>query len=164
MGVRDGLGPAPREAMEPAGRLLARRARSEDELASRLAAAGHGDEAIAATLGRLRRLGLVDDRAFAREYVAGRLRRSARGSAALRTELARHGVAPAAADDAVNEAAGDEEQRAIELAVELAARLPEGLSLRVRAGRLGRRLAVRGFSEEVVESALRAALPPEGWD
>ena len=153
-----------REPMEHAGRLLARRARSEGELAVRLREAGHSDEIVAATVARLRALELVNDRQFARDYVAQRLRRSPRGGAALRAELAARAVPPELIAEAVDEVAGDEEERrATELAVGLAARMTR-LAPRDLAGRLGRRLASRGFSDEVIEVALRAALPPEGWD
>lgn len=153
-----------RGALEDAGRLLARRARSERELTDRLTRAGHPEGAVAAAVDRLRELRLVDDRAFARDYVAERLRRSPRGVDSLRHELTARGVTPEAVADALDEVAGDEERRARELAMGLASRMGQGLSPAELAARLGRRLTSRGFSGEAVESALRAALPPEGWD
>lgn len=149
--------------MEHAGRLLARRARSEGELAARLSEAGHGDEEVATALSRLRELRLVDDRAFARDYVADRLRRSPRGALALRAELTARKVGTEAVAEAVDEVASDEERVATEVAVKLAARLGR-LPPADQAARLSRRLTSRGFSPEAIESALRAALPPESWE
>ncbi len=150
------------EVMERAGRLLARHARSEWDLARRLRAAGHDAEEVAAAVARLRDLGLLDDLAFARTYVEERCRRG-RGAAAVMAELGTRGVGRDIAEQAVAEVAGDENQRAIDLATRLAPRLGR-YPLKDQAARLQRRLAGRGFEPDAVEAALRAVLPPEGWD
>src|SRR5690606_35758700 len=104
------------QAKEACLRLLAVRARSRAELTRRLAAKGYTAEVADAALDRLAEVGLVDDAAFAEQWVTARHTYSGKGRQALAQELRRKGVAPedsAAALSAVSD--DDEHARATEL-------------------------------------------------
>jgi regulatory protein len=73
-------------------RFLEARARSVEEVRRRLGDAGYRTELIAATLDRLRGIGLLDDELFARSWIESRDRARPRGEMALRRELSQRGV------------------------------------------------------------------------
>jgi regulatory protein len=150
------------KAMARAGRLLAARPRSSAELRARLERAEFGPATVDATVERLIELGLVDDRNFARQWVEERSR-AGRGPVALRHELAAKGVDREVAEDALGAVAGDELSTATALAAKHLRRVG-GSPLRTQAARLAAMLARRGYPPEVCEEAVRAVLPPEGWD
>ncbi|HEX2049744.1 MAG TPA: regulatory protein RecX [Actinomycetota bacterium] len=154
---------APRGAMEHAGRLLGRRPRTAAELVRSLRSAGFGPDEVEAAIARLRELGLVDDREFARQWLAQRCARRPTGRAALVAALEAKGVAAAVAREAVEEAGYDEEAQAVEVAARLLPTVGRG-SVARQAAALHGRLVRRGFSAEAVEAAVRAVLPPDGWD
>ena len=91
---------------ERALRYLARRDHSRAELARKLASHGPVDE-IEAVLDRMTELGLLSDRRFAEAWVRGKAARF--GTARLRHELARRGVAPEMVDDAIDAECGDDD-------------------------------------------------------
>lgn len=96
-------------------RLLAMRRRSEHEMRERLVAREVSADVVHEAMARIRRAGLVDDAAFAAEWV--QQRRAARGLAddRLRRELLRRGVAAPVIDAALLNAADDEETRCRQL-------------------------------------------------
>lgn len=150
-----------REAMTKAGRILARRAHSEKELRDKLGS--ELNEAVGdAVVARLQDLGLVDDEAFARQWVEERATR--RGKAALAEELARRGVDASIIDEVLGRVpAENEEARAHDLAAGHLARVA-GKPLHRQAASIVAMLLRRGFEPEVAEAATRGVLPPEGWD
>jgi regulatory protein len=75
-------------------RFLEVRARSVDEVRRRLARAGYPAGQVDAAVTRLLELGVLDDPAFARAWVASRDRTHPRGERALRDELRRKGISP----------------------------------------------------------------------
>ncbi|MGI6207289.1 MAG: regulatory protein RecX [Anaerolineae bacterium] len=88
-------------AQERALRLLEVRPRSRFELEQRLRKAGFEADAIEEALGRLERVELVDDDAFAQFWVEQRLNFRPRSRRALRYELRRQGVSEEAAEEAL---------------------------------------------------------------
>ena len=151
------------DAMEKAGKLLSVRARSERELADRLAEAGFVAEVVTQTLTRLVELGLVDDLDFARQWVADRSARKKLGPRALQAELTAKGISREVIGQALADEGPDEEALAIEAAaahLRKVARFP----LAQQAAKLQQMLARKGFSFEAAEAGARAVLPPEGWD
>lgn len=152
-----------RAAMERAGRLLTLRPRTRIEMVERLADAGFDAEIVAATVDRLGELGLVDDAAFARQWIEERARTKGRPPAVLLNELAAKGIDSEVARKALEEVGPDE----VALAAGVAARLVRrhvDRPLPQQAARLLAALARKGFSEEAAEAGVRAVLPPEGWD
>ena len=99
---------ARQSAYDAALRLLAYRPRSEKELRLRLARRRYVPALIDETLARLRRLGYVDDEAFARFWTESRDSSSPRSRRLLRSELLQRGVNADTASDAVA-ALSDEE-------------------------------------------------------
>lgn len=154
---------ARREAMTRAGRLLATRPRSEAELSKRLLDAGFEPSVVEGVLARLRTLGLVDDAEFALQWVQERSARKKLSSRALVHELTGKGVARDVAEAALATAALNEVAQATDLAARYVRRVASK-PLAEQATRIQQMLARRGYSYEVSEAAVKAVLPPEGWD
>jgi regulatory protein len=154
---------APREPKDPktcherALGLLAVRPRSRRELELRLTGAGFERQEVAEVLGRLERVGLIDDESFARavaEHAFG-TRRS--GAMAVRRALGAKGVAGDTVDAVVAELGDGEEERAVALARSRVGRLA-GLPPQTAFGRLVGLLARRGYTSSVARQAARLAL------
>ena len=150
-----------RKGMKRAGRLLATRARSEHEIRERLGRAGYEPPVVDRVVDRLRDLRLVDDLAFARVWVAERS--VSRGPALLADELRGKGVAEDTIQEALEAALRDEVSAARERAGEWVFRVADR-PLFEQAARIREMLLRRGFSHDAAEEAVRAVLPPEGWD
>ena len=152
----------PRSCHERALGLLAVRPRSRRELQRRLHGAGFEDEEIEDVLGRLERVGLIDDVVFARQVAAHQLGARRAGRRQVERALAEKGIAPETVRAVLAEAetGEDEEERALALATSRAARL--GAVEPARAfGRLTSLLLRRGYAPDVARRAARAALAVE---
>ncbi|MBF6296716.1 recombination regulator RecX [Nocardia amamiensis] len=151
------------QAKEVCLRLLAVRARSRAELARRLAARGYAPEVSERALDRLTEVGLVDDAAFAEQWVHSRHTFSGKGKQALAQELRRKGVAQS---DAVSALAGitadDEESRAADLVRRKMRSLPRDLDHDKAVRRLVGMLARRGYSQSTAYRVVKAALADQG--
>ncbi|MGE5176330.1 MAG: regulatory protein RecX [Hyphomicrobiales bacterium] len=82
-------------AKEAALRMLARGPRTEREIADRLTERGFLPDAVERAVERLRRVSLLDDRAFVRSFLRSELLRKPQGRRLLEAKLRRRGV-PAA--------------------------------------------------------------------
>lgn len=78
-------------AFRAAIKAIEQRAHGTVELSRKLARRSHGPEAVAGAVARLTRLGLLDDAAFARQYVESRARRGS-GPMRIRHDLGRLGI------------------------------------------------------------------------
>jgi regulatory protein len=136
---------APPDAFDAAIRLLALRPHGEVELRRKLAHRRCPAEQVDEAMARVRRLGYLDDAAFARSLVAHRS--GARGTALIAAELAARGVGRDLADEAL---AAVSEADQVATARRLAARTPTA-DRRALAGRLQR----RGFPADVIRAALQ---------
>ncbi|MCC7365920.1 MAG: RecX family transcriptional regulator [Dehalococcoidia bacterium] len=85
-------------AHEAALRLLSNRARSAQEMRTRLAMRGIAPDTIEDEITRLQRAGLLDDEKFARAWVEDRKRTAPRGRRMLRYELLGRGIEPESVD------------------------------------------------------------------
>ena len=143
-------------AKDRALRLLAVRWRGREELRRRLRAAGFEGDEVDRALEDLELAGLVDDGRFAREMVGEQANRRLAGNRAIRTSLLQKGVARDVVDEAVK-GAGEETERALELALRRAQRLG---SLQPEAAyrRLFGLLVRRGYGPDVARDASRTAL------
>ena len=83
---------------EAALRLLSHRARSENEMRTRLGMRGIAPAIIEEEIVRLRDAGLLDDEQFARAWVEDRKRFAPRGRRMLRYELLGRGIEPESVD------------------------------------------------------------------
>ena len=128
---------------------------SRRELEQALSRKGVAADIAAAVLDRLAEVGLVDDEAFARAFVASRQRSRPRGRRALEAELFRKGVAREIADRVLADLA--EEEDPVEAARRAVAPKLRGLSGRP-AEEVRRKaeqfLLRRGFSYSTAREAL----------
>jgi regulatory protein len=136
-------------------RLLTTRARTQAELRRRLEERGFTTAAIAGTLDRLERVGLVDDQTLAATVAEGR---AARGldAPAIALELRDRGVDPAVAERAA-QAAVPAESRADRCRQVAEARLGQlqGLPPATQLRRLAGYLTRRGYPAELAETVAR---------
>lgn len=140
-------------------RALERRPHARADLGRRLRRRGLAPEAVEAALERAQQVGLLDDCAFARHYVATRAERG-RGPARLARDLLAMGVARFLVDQAVAEQwPEDADRKALPaaLAARRAAQL-SGLERPAKRRRLLAYLARRGFTGREAIEAVNAAL------
>ena len=146
-------------AFRAALRALAHRAHGEQELANKLERKGHERAAITAATRRLRQIGLLDDLAFARAYIAGRTGRG-RGPMRLRHDLGRLGVEKNAAELALAELSAnvtDPLERPRALVIKRARQIA-ALPIEARRRRLIAFLGRRGYRGSDVRSLVEEAL------
>jgi regulatory protein len=144
-------------------RKLTAQARTRHELAVALRARNVPEEAAAKLLDRLSEVGLVDDAAFAEDWVASRQQRRHLSRSALRQELQRRGLSREQIDQALEQVGpGEEYQAALELARRKYATM-SGLEPSVCYRRLAGTLARRGFGPATASRVLRDVLG-EGSD
>jgi regulatory protein len=145
---------------------LAVRARTRAELTQALERAGLGGPEGAAVLDRLTEVGLVDDAAFARAWVAERRERRGLSRVHLAAELRRRGVSDDDAAPALAELTdeGDVAAATRLLASRLPAtsRLPREAAYRRLTGVLARRGFSQGLATRLVLEALDAP-PGDRW-
>jgi regulatory protein len=136
-------------------RLLTTRARSRAELRERLEQRGFEPAAVAETLARLERVGLVDDLALAGAVAEGRAERGL-DAPAIAAELRDRGVDPEVAERAA-QAAVPAEDRADRCRQVAEARLAQlaGLPAPTQLRRLASYLARRGYPPDLAESVAR---------
>jgi len=146
---------------------LTGQARSRKELADKLAKRNVPAELAARLLDRFEEVGLIDDAAFARQWVDSRGARGGRGLArrALAQELRRKGVADEAARDALDEIDPDDEREAARALVRRKLRgmdrLDEQAKVRRLVGMLGRKGYPPGVAFAVVREELDVQDVPE---
>ena len=140
-------------------RALTRRDMSRWELEQVLRARDLDEVAVAAEVSRLEDLGLIDDGALAEMLVRTRHERKGLGRSALASELRRRHVEQHDIDSALMQIDDDDERAtAVQLAQDRARRL-HGLDQETAVRRLSGYLMRKGYSSEVVRSAVREALP-----
>lgn len=149
-------------------RLLGIRPRSRQELLDAVLGKGVDEQTARDVLDRFERAGLVDDAAFAQEWVRARTARSGLSRAAVLAELRRKGVDGDSAGDAVAQIDDDAEyQRAREL-VRRKLRASGGSAASVDEAKLMRRLlgvlARKGYSSELAHRVVREEVRAHGVD
>jgi regulatory protein len=150
----------PTLVMGAALRFLESRARSTSEMRGRLVLHGYRPDLVENCLTRLTELGMLDDDAFARQWVESRDRARPRGERALRRELAQKGIDRATADNTLVERDIDRPdadaaaaRRLLERHASALARVPDPRARRQRAYAL---LARNGFDSELASELVRA--------
>jgi regulatory protein len=147
----------PKSCHERALGLLAVRPRSRRELERRLLAAGFDRDEVDDVLVRLERVGLIDDRAFARQMAEYQFGSRKAGVRAVSAALRERGVSAELVDEVLSQASEGEEQRALALARSRATRMG-GIDHVKAFDRLVGLLARRGYGHEVARWAARTAL------
>jgi regulatory protein len=146
-------------AVERAGRFLAARPHSEHELRAKLEPLD--PEVMERVMERLAEWRLLNDEAFARQWVAERSVK--KGERALRHELVAKGIPGHIIEEVMAEAEESELTRATALAAGYVRRVASK-PLERQAGAICQMLVRRGFSYDLAREATTAVLPPEGWD
>jgi regulatory protein len=147
----------PKSCQDRALGLLAVRPRSRRELERRLLQARFEPDEVRDVLGRLERVGLVDDQAFARQFAEQRFGSRREGRRAVVSGLRAAGISPQLAEATADGAPDEEEERANALATARAGRL-SGVDAPKAFARLTSLLVRRGYSSEVARGAARRAL------
>jgi regulatory protein len=137
---------------------LTGQARSRSELAGKLAAKLVPDDVATRLLDRFEEVGLVDDAAFARSWVASRQPGKGLARRALAQELRRKGIDDEVAREALDEIDPDDELEAARDLVRRKLRSMSGLDDTVRTRRLVGMLARKGYSPGVAFAVVRSEL------
>ncbi len=148
-------------------RLLTDRARTRTELAQALARRGVPADAADTVLERFDEVGLIDDAAFAGQWVRSRHRHRGLARRAIAQELRRKGVDDEVAGEALAEVDGESEaRRARELVDRKLRTLPAGTpEQRATAARkLVGMLARKGYGAGVAYGVVKEALAEHGAD
>jgi regulatory protein len=142
--------------MEEALGFLARRSRTVSETRRHLSARGHPPPAVEDVIERLRRMGYLDDVAYAARYAGWAATEKPMGRARLAAQLAARGLDRETIERGLASCFGDEEEsRALQHALERALRRVRGpLDDRERR-RVAGQLLRRGFPAGPVYAALR---------
>ncbi|MFE3443975.1 recombination regulator RecX [Nocardia sp. NPDC059180] len=160
-----GSGGTVEQAKDACLRLLAVRARSRAELTQRLAAKGYTAEVSEYALDRLAEVGLIDDAAFAQQWVQSRHTYSGKGRQALAQELRRKGVSKDDAESALAAVTTDDEHdRATELVRRKLRTMPANLDRDKAIRRLVGMLARRGYNPPTAYAVVKAELDAAGSD
>lgn len=161
-GERRGEDPGGGEAgscLAAALRDLGRRALTVEELRRRLTRRGFSEAAVGGALDYLTRRGWLDDRAYARQYVAAhREGRAAQGPLRVAAELRRRGVPPDIVAEVLAGMEGAELEAQAEALVRSRLSRVQGADRRSARRRLAALLIRRGFEPEVAASVLRRVL------
>jgi len=144
---------------------LTGRARSRADLAKKLAQKNVPDEIAVRLLDRFEQVGLVDDAAFSREWVAQRQSGKGLAKRALAQELRRKGIADDTARAALDDVDPDDEVEAARMLVRRKLRSVQGLDRDKAVRRLVGMLARKGHSSSVafriVKDELDVDLDPD---
>ena len=143
---------------------LTGRARSRKELSDKLRFKDVPDDLATRLLDRFEEVGLVDDEAFARSWVAGR--QSAKGLArrALAQELRRKGVDDEVAREALDELAPEQEEQAARTLVRKKLRSLSRVDDVTATRRLVGMLARKGYGSGMAFAVVRDELSRAGRD
>jgi regulatory protein len=146
-------------------RLLTDRARTRQELAQALRRKGVPDDAAGAVLERFDEVGLIDDAAFAGQWVRSRHNNKGLARRAIAMELRRKGVDDEVAGEALAEVdAESEEARARQLVDRKLRTVPADTpeQRKKAAPRLVGMLARKGYSGGIAYRVVREALAAHG--
>jgi regulatory protein len=141
---------------------LTGQARSRQELADKLAGRGVPDELAHDLLDRFTEVGLIDDAAYARQWVESRHRSRGLAPRALAQELRRKGVGDDEAKAALEQIDESDQRVAARALVDKKLRSMRGLDRQVATRRLAGLLARKGYSAGLAFSVVRDALDEAG--
>jgi regulatory protein len=160
----DPVEPPPDPARDPAElareiclRQLAVRPRTRAELATALRRRGIADRVAAEVLDRYDQVGMIDDAAFARAWVASRHHSRGLARRVLGSELRQRGVAPDAVGEALGQLDADTEARTARALVDRRLRTATGAPEAI-ARRLVGMLARKGYQAALAYRVVKEAL------
>lgn len=144
-------------ARNAAYRILTARPRSAQEVESKLRDRGYGSDVVSAVMADLVRLGFVNDRVFAGQWAAARMRLSGFGRKRIEWELRAKGVDGSVIGEVLDRLFEESPEAA--LALKAAGRKLETLARFdpvVRRRRLAGFLERKGFSTGIIRTILRS--------
>lgn len=144
--------------MDAALRYLGARARTVREVERHLDSCEYGEVEVYETAERLKQLGLLDDVAFANEFVRTRLATKPISRAHMREQLLLHETDAEAIDQALSGIDEETQQRTATATAEKYARQYARLAPQERDEMVIRRLLSRGYSYDEARAALRDAV------
>ena len=144
--------------MDSALRYLGARARTVREVERHLDSCEYGEVEVYETVERLKELGLLDDVAFANEFVRTRLATKPISRAHLREQLLSHETDQEAIEQALSQIDEETQRQTAIATAEKYARQYARLAPEERDEMVIRRLLARGYSYEEARSALRDAV------
>lgn len=147
-----------RTPMDAALRYLGARARTVREVERHLDSCEYGEVEVYETVERLKQLGLLDDVAFANEFVRTRLATKPISRAHMREQLLLHETDAEAIDQALSGIDEETQQRTATATAEKYARQYALLAPQERDEMVIRRLLSRGYSYDEARAALRDAV------
>ena len=150
-----------RTPMDAALRHLGSRARTVREIERYLDACEYGEVEVYETVERLKELGLLNDIAFAEEFVRTRLATKPVSRAHLRQQLLAHEVEADAIERAIASLEGETEATNAALIAGKYIRQYERLAEEERNEMVMRRLLSRGYSYDDARTALQTAISGE---
>jgi regulatory protein len=137
---------------------LTGQARTRKELADKLAKREVPDEVATELLDRFTEVGLIDDSAYARQWVESRHRSRGLAPRALAQELRRKGVGDEEAKEALEQIDEDDQRAAARALVDKKMRSMATLDRQVATRRLAGMLARKGYAAGLAFSVVREAL------
>ncbi len=137
---------------------LTGQARTRKELADKLATKEVPEEVATELLDRFTEVGLIDDSAYARQWVESRHRSRGLAPRALAQELRRKGVGDEDTKAALEQIGEDDQRAAARALVDKKLRSMRGLDAQVATRRLAGLLARKGYSAGLAFSVVREAL------
>ncbi|GIQ70987.1 regulatory protein RecX [Xylanibacillus composti] len=143
------------EAIQQALRWLSVRARSEQELVQGLKQKGYAQKIILQAVSRCRELGMMDDRAFARQLTSHRSRIQRKGKRLIEQELKQRGIEQ---DDIADALAETNTQQERDNALNWIRKKWPALKgdTRVRKQKMAAFLYRKGFDSALIRDSLRA--------
>jgi regulatory protein len=136
---------------------LTGQARTRKELADKLAKREVPEEVAAELLDRFTEVGLIDDSAYARQWVESRHRSRGLAPRALAQELRRKGVGDEEAKEALEQIGEDDQRSAARALVDKKLRTMASLDRQVATRRLAGLLARKGYGAGLAFSVVREA-------
>jgi regulatory protein len=136
---------------------LTGQARTRKELADKLATREVPEEVATELLDRFTEVGLIDDSAYARQWVESRHRSRGLAPRALAQELRRKGVGDEEAKEALEQIDEDDQRTAARALVDKKLRSMSGLDRQVATRRLAGLLARKGYAAGLAFSVVREA-------
>jgi regulatory protein len=143
---------------------LTGQARTRKELADKLAKRGVPDDLASSLLDRFTEVGLIDDTAFARQWVESRHRSRGLAPMALKQELRRKGVDDDAVAEALEQIDEGDQREAARALVDKKLRSMRGLDHQVATRRLAGLLARKGYPAGLTFAVVREALAESARD
>ncbi|MGI6150839.1 MAG: regulatory protein RecX [Christensenellales bacterium] len=150
-----------KRAMNAALHYLTAMDRTKSQMERKLAKKGFSEAVVKATIKKLEKYGYVDDRDYASRFVKQQVENKGLGRRAVASKLYRYGIDGETAQEALSTVDEEtEKSNAFAWAIKFNQRIDE-TDPRKKREKMIRRLVLKGFSYDVINSVLREVLADE---